>query len=158
MQTKAIFVTVSIFLLLVLGMFIFAHLKSQELDSALDESSTQMPVPTSSPYDYITRIDAVHFYLDGKHTLVGEIPLPTLCDLLEYEAAVVDKSIKIDFSVINNADTCAQVVTKQRFRIDVTAAPEVPIKARFMGRPVELVLTDALPGETPDDFEIFIKG
>lgn len=87
--------------------------------------------------------------------------MPTPCDLLESSARVAEsfpEQIMINFSVINNADFCAQVVTAQRFKVSATASPEATFSAQFMGRPVELNLIPAGAGETPDAFELFIKG
>jgi len=123
-------------------------------------------VPTEQPgevvpYADITRIDAKHYLIDGMHTLVGEVLMPTPCDLLESTAQVMEsypEQVIVDFSVINNAEMCTQVVTAQRFKVDFSASPEAVIRARFMGRDVELNLIPAAAGEKPEDFELFIKG
>ena len=115
-------------------------------------------------FGYITRIDAVQFYEDGTHVFVGEIDMPTPCDLLEADAVVMEsfpEQIVLNFSVINHdADDmlCAQVITPQRFMVEVVASEEATVSAQFMGRSVELNLRESQPGETPDDFELFIKG
>ena len=64
----------------------------------------------------------------------------------------------VDFDVINNADMCAQVITDQRFSVSFDASEEARISAKLEGRQVELNLIPAAEGETPDDFELFIKG
>ena len=113
-------------------------------------------------FAYIERIDAVHFYEDGTHTFVGEIDMPTPCDLLEFGAVVMEsfpEQIRLEFEVVNeDAEMCAQVITPQRFMIEATASEEATVSAQFMGSAIELNLRDPQPGETPDDFELFIKG
>ncbi|MEL6803244.1 MAG: hypothetical protein AAFO91_05580, partial [Bacteroidota bacterium] len=107
------------------------------------------------------RIDGKHFFVDDTHTIVGEIVLPTPCDLLDTAAIVQEtypEQITLDFRVINNADACAQVMTSQRFRVDVVASEDAVFSALFENRVVELNLTPAGPNETPDDFELFMKG
>jgi hypothetical protein len=162
MSQKSIILIVSLFVLIVVGMFIYANLKNQELSEMPEETLTEEVVEEQPlPYPEITRIDAKHYYIDGQHTLVGEINFPTPCDLLEVEAVVMEsfpEQIRLDFDVINNAETCAQVVTPQRFKVEAMASEEATFTAYFMGRMVELNLVPAAEGEVPEDFELFIKG
>ena len=149
----------SLFALIVAGMFIFAYLKKQEVSAPAPVASSTPTVVV--PYADITRIDAKHYFINGVHTFVGEIPFPTPCDLLESTAVVMEsypEQIRLDFTVINNAEMCAQVVTAQRFLVTATASEQATTTATFMGRPVELNLVPAAPGEKPEDFELFIKG
>jgi hypothetical protein len=148
-----------LFVLIVVGMFMFAYLKRSEIKEVAPAPET--PVEEIVPYSDITRVDAHHYYIDGVHTLVGEILFPTPCDLLEAKPIVMEsfpEQVMIDFSVINTAETCAQMVTPQRFKVEFSASPEAVISARFIGRPIELNLTPAAPGEKPEYFEVFIKG
>ncbi|MCA9362338.1 hypothetical protein KC906_03100, partial [Candidatus Kaiserbacteria bacterium] len=73
MSQKSIILVVSLFIIIVAGMFMYANLKKAEL---ADESTPQ-PLPTEQetpvPYPDITRIDAKHYFIDGVHTLVGEV-------------------------------------------------------------------------------------
>lgn len=162
MNQKTIIITVSIFVLIVAGMFTFAFLKRQEVATAPGTTPTATSTATSSDkYASITRINAKHFYIDGVHTLVGEIPMPTPCDLLESTSTVKESNpeqVVVDFSVVNHADYCAAVVTQQRFKVSAKAGPDATFTARFMGRPVMLNIVPAAPGETPDNFELFQKG
>lgn len=159
MNQKTIIMSVALFILIVVGMFAFAYLKKSEVAAPVDEQNTQGEEEVK--YASITRITAKHFYEDGVHTVAGEIPMPTPCDLVEAEARVMESSpeqIAIDFNVINNAEFCAQQVTPQRFKVSATASENATFSATFMGRSVELNLVPPEPGETPDDFELFIKG
>lgn len=159
MDKKSIILVIALFAMIIAGMFIFAYLKRGEI-------AAQPPVETTIPteevmYPEITRIDAKHYYIDGTHTFVGELIMPTSCDLVQGEAAVMEsmpEQIRLDFTVINNADTCAQVMSVQRFKIEAIASAEATVSATFMGREVELNLIPAADGETPDEFELFIKG
>lgn len=141
-------------------MFTFAHLKRVEI---MNDVATTTPQTNAEeiPYSYINQIDAKHYFIDGKHTLVGEIEMPTPCDLVEANAAVAEsypEQVTVNFKVINNAESCATVITPYRFRVDFTASKEAKIKANFMGREVILNLIPASPDEKPEDFEVFIKG
>jgi hypothetical protein len=159
MDKRTITLVVILFLLVVAGMFTFAYLKRGE---QIAVNVPQMPeVNESVAYPEITRIDAKHFFIDGVHTYVGEVMLPTPCDLLDVTSTVMEsypEQIQLDFTVINNSEICSQVVTAARFRVDATASELAVTTARFMGRDIELNLVPALPGETPEEFEIFIKG
>jgi hypothetical protein len=160
MNKQAVIISFTLFILVVVGMFVFAYLKKQELR---EEADVKLPVVEveDDRYGYINRIEGKHFYIDGVHTVVGEIPMPTPCDLLEGDAIVAEsfpEQITLDFKVINNADFCAQIITPQRFKISATASEGAAFKALFNNRMVELNLIEADPGETPEDFELFIKG
>lgn len=159
MSQKSIILIVTLFALIVAGMFMYANLKKAELQ--LEPEVVQTNEPIEVPYPDITRIDVKHYFIDGKHTLVGEVMFPTQCDLLEAEALVMEsypEQVVVNFNVINNAETCAQVVTAQRFKVEFEASQEASITARFMGRDIELNLIPAAEGEVPEDFEVFIKG
>jgi hypothetical protein len=160
MNQKAIVVAISLFLVIIIGMFAFAYMKKQELKN--QQPTPQTTIQTGDvKFASITRIDAKHYFINGVHTYVGEIPLPTPCDLLETSATIAEsypEQIRLEFTVINTAEVCAQVVTNQRFKIDATASEKATVSASFMGRPVELNIVEALAGEKPEDFELFIKG
>ena len=158
MNQKAIIICIALFILIVAGMFGFAYLKKAEVTTPVPEENLPQE---QVEYASITRITAKHFFIDGVHTLAGEIPMPTPCDLLEAEARVMEsfpEQVVVDFSVLNNAEFCAQQVTPARFMVSFTASENASISALFMGRAVEPNLVPPAEGETPDDFQLFIKG
>ncbi len=130
--------------------------------TAVDTDETPVvEVEENGRFGYIERIDAVQFFEDGEHILVGEIEMPTPCDLLEHDHLVREsfpEQVHISFNVINEADMCAQVITPARFQITVTASEEATFTADFMGRDVPLNLRPPAPDESPEDFELFFKG
>ena len=159
MNQRTVIISISLFILIVVGMFTFAYLKKAEVTAPTQEE-VQTPQEEVA-YASITRIDAKHFYIDGVHTLAGEIPMPTPCDLLEADARVAEsfpEQITVEFNVINTAEFCAQVVTPQRFKVSAAASENATFKATLMGREVELNLVPAALGETPENFELYIKG
>jgi len=160
MNTKTIYLIVGLFVLIILGMIIFTMIAQRNINSTTPGNQTgEIPLPTN-PYG-IERIDAKYFYINGVHTIVGMLSLPTPCDLLEGTAQVAEsmpEQITFEFDVINTSDMCAQVVTEQRFRIDATASENASLQVRFMGMPVELNLIQASESESPEDFELFMKG
>ena len=104
MDKRTILLVVSFFLLIVVGMFVFAYLKRAEMVQApVVEAPVEEEVVL---YPNITRIDAKHFFIDGVHTFAGELVLPTPCDLLEVDTVVREsfpEQIVLDFNVINNS-------------------------------------------------------
>ncbi|MCA9355855.1 hypothetical protein KC865_04915 [Candidatus Kaiserbacteria bacterium] len=162
MSQKSIILVVTLFALLVVGMFIYAHLKKGEIQQEAPVDVTPIEkIEDSNKYPDITRVDAKHYFIDGVHTLVGEINFPTPCDLLEAKATIQEsypERVVINFDVINNSDTCVQVVTAQRFKVEASASDSATFSALFMGRNIELNLIPASEGESPDEFELFIKG
>lgn len=158
MTQKQIAIIVVLFLFLIGGMFLFAYLKKTEIQ--INEEPVTSSVEESNAA-LVERINAKHFFIDGTHTLAGTISLPTPCDLLNWDVFVAEsypEQVTVDFSVLNTAESCAAVVTDQRFLVSFDASEDAMITARFMGDLVELNLIPAAPGETPESFELFIKG
>jgi hypothetical protein len=162
MHHRAVVMSVVLFAMIVAGMFFFTYLKKQELQNIPPPKEEPVASPDGQvAYAAVTRIDAKHFFKDGVHTFVGEIPFGTLCELLEVASTVAEsfpEQISLNFSVINESEMCAQVLTNQRFKVEATGSEAATVSATFMGRAVELNLIPAQSGESPDDFELFIKG
>lgn len=160
MNQRSIVLFVVLFVVIVAGMFTFAYLKRSE---QVAPPTTPAPVvdAASSTVPYVTRVDAKHYFVNGVHTFAGIIDMPTPCHLLEAATKVLESNpeqVVIDFTVINNAEVCAQVITPQRFKVEATASREAVIRATWEGVQIELNLIPAAPGESPEDFELFIKG
>jgi hypothetical protein len=158
MNRRAVVLAMALFLVLIAGMFIFAFLQQNEGEPA-DQTGTD--IDTEDRYASIETVTAKHFYEDGVHTLVGEIPMPTPCDLVEADVRVAEsmpEQVMVSFEVVNNAEFCAQVITDQRFMVTATTSADATFSATFNGRPVTINLVDPAPGESPEDFELFIKG
>lgn len=160
MSQKTIGISIALFIMIVVGMFVFAYLKKTEVSNT-PATTVEKEQNGEVKYAAITRITAKHYFEKGVHTLAGEIEMPTPCDLVEADARVMEsfpEQIAIDFNVINNAEVCVQQMTMQRFKVSANASQDATFSATFMGRPVELNLVPAGAGEKPEDFELFIKG
>ena len=165
MNNKNIAIATVLFIVLVIGLFGYTWYQQSQLDAEpVEEPVTngdQADAGDQGRLSYIDQINAKHFFIDGTHTVVGQLTMPTPCDLLEHEVMVAEsypEQITINFTVLNNADTCAQVMTEQRFMVEVTASEEATFSATLEGRPVDLNLVPAAEGETPEDFELYYKG
>lgn len=158
MSNRTIVLFISLFGLIVVGMFLFAYLYQKNIEPV----ATPEPQATTTLNPYgITRIDGKHFYIDGVHTIVGELAMPTPCDLLTTQSMVAEshpEQVTFMFDVVNTSEVCAQVITYQRFKIEAIASDQATLEATFMGEPVALNLVEAEAGETPEEFELFIKG
>ena len=158
-NNKAMILAVVIFAIVVLGMFAFAYWKQKDNKEA---EAPIVPIEQSEErYAGITRIDGKHFFIDDVHTIVGEVAVPTPCDLLDVDVVIAEsfpEQVTLDFKLNNSAEFCAQVVTTQRFMVTAKVSEDATFKALLNNRVVELNLVEAAPGETPDSFELFIKG
>lgn len=139
-------------------MFTYTYVAKDDIAT----STVELPLPEvpADPYN-IDRIEAKHFYRDGVHTIVGELPMPTPCDLIETNAVVAEsmpEQVTFEFTVINTTDTCAAVVTTARFMVQASASNQASLQATFMGKPVSLNLVEALDSESLEDFELYQKG
>lgn len=158
MSNKTIALFIAGFLVLVLGMFGLSYVQKQNsvLEIPLDTS-----VATSTDQYKISRIEAKHFFRNGTHTIVGEITMPTPCDLLTTDARVAEsmpEQVTYKFNVINTTTDCEAKPTKQRFSIVAKASDQANLTATFRGVPVSLNMVEASADETPESYELFIKG
>lgn len=156
MQTRTIILCTALFCALVAGMFIFTYLTQREAPITVSRVATTT-ISTSA----LAPINATHYYVDGVHTFVGQIDMPTPCDLLQAQAVVQEtmpEQVQLNFTTINNDPGCSNVVTAQRFKVEARATKDAIISATLRGVPVELNLTPAPRGELPEQFELFIKG
>lgn len=163
--SKAVRYAVAIIALIVIaagGWYGFKYWQEMKAGTATETPDTQ-----DTDEFTITRLDAKHFYTasEGVHTVAGEVVMPSPCDLLTWNAAILDDGPRavLAFDVINNADDedaagCPQTPTPQRFKIGFAAPQDIEIQAMFKGKPIELNLVPAAEGENPADFELFIKG
>lgn len=160
LQNRAIIAFIALFVLLVAGMFLYTSFKSSQVDSEPSIATDDLEPQSEHTYG-ITQIDGVHYDIDGTHTVHGEVLMPTPCDLLQVDTLVREsfpEQIILEFSVINESETCAQVITPQRYMVEVQASSEATFQATFNGSPITLNLIPAPEGTTPDEFELFIKG
>lgn len=106
------------------------------------------------------RITAKHEFSDGTHIIAGEVSLPTPCHILTTESRVTNEGadVLISFESSTQAETCAQVITPARFKIEFEAREDVVFSALWNGEKAELNLVPVAEGETLDEFELFIKG
>lgn len=166
MDKKSTYIIAGILILAVIG-FIVISFQKTTLDTkpttTLDSASTT--AWENTPAEVIatpkTVINAKHAFKAGTHTVAGEVPLPTPCDILETTAvASADmKQVVVQFvSSVKSGDKCPLDVTPARFKVTAKANIDVLISATLNGQPVTLNLIEAGPNENLDNFELYIKG
>jgi hypothetical protein len=159
LNQRALIIGTVLFFLIVGGMFFYAYEKRTELAQTPTE---QLPAPQPAPEADPVRINAVHFFKDGAHTIVGDIMMPTPCDLLEATATVsgaAPEQVSIAIHTVNHSQTCAQVLTLERFRVDFATSKDAHIEATLDGKKTILNLRDAEPGMKPETLkDLYFKG
>ena len=151
MNKATLFTIVAIIALLLFGWLFFWR---------NDPVATNVVPPKEEIKDSGVRITAKHEYDSGTHIIAGEVGLPTPCHILETRSTVTDTGsvVVLDFIVTTQAESCAQVITPARFKIDVEAQQDAVFSARWNDMRAELNLVPVAEGETLDEFELFIKG
>jgi hypothetical protein len=159
MNQRALLISTVVFITIIGLMFGYAHMKRAELERPSDVAVVTPQLPETSEE---VRVNATHFFENGTHTIVGNLMVPTPCDLIEAAASVAEsmpEQVTISLTTINNDETCAQAMTPQRFRVEFTASQQATIRATLDGKEVILNLRDAEPGTTPDKLEdLYYKG
>ena len=161
MSRTTITILSSLLVLVILGMFAVSYFGTSTIDEVVNDADADLQTEPTDTDSKLSTINAKHFFVDGVHTFVGEIDMPTPCDLLDHEVEVREsfpEQVHINFTVVNSAEMCAQVITPQRFMVAVDASEDATFSATLQGEPVTINLIPAGPDETPEDFELFIKG
>jgi hypothetical protein len=160
MNQRALAIAGLLFALIIGSMFAYSSMKRKELNNQVvtPVSTTPMSADTETML-----VSAVHFFTaPDAHTIVGDISMPTPCDLLKTETQVRESApeqVTIALTTVNNTTECATSVTTQRFRADFTASENASIGLTFDGKEVRLNLRDAEPGTTPEKLgDLYFKG
>jgi len=157
MNQRALVLAGLLFFVIIAAMFGYAYFKKTELatpvDVFIEEEVKENPSVT---------VNGIHFIKDGEHTIVAEVLMPTPCDLIQSDAVVresMPEQVTIALRTINNTETCARVVTPQRFKVTFAASPNAKLSGTLDGKPVILNLRPADPSENPEEIEeFFLKG
>ena len=160
MNQRALALAIVLFVLIIGGMFGYAYLKKNELKQE-GTAFIETPAPVATTTEKM-HVNAIHFFKNGTHTIIGEIVMPTPCDLIRSDVSIASGTpmqASIALTTINNAQTCAQVLTPQRFKSVFQAAKDTRISLMLDGKDADLNLKDADPSQTPDNVdEFFFKG
>lgn len=93
-----------------------------------------------------SKIQALHFFENKKHIVVGQIELPNPCQKLKAEAVVRESSpeqVTILLSSQESGDMCAQVIASAPFEVEFEASKNAKINAMLNNAPINLDLKNA---------------
>ncbi len=166
MDKKSTYIIAGILILAVIGFIVISFQKTTlDTKTPLSPEFASTTAWENTPAETILSpnivITAKHAFLKGTHTIAGEVPLPTACDVLDTTAvASADtKQVVVQFvSSVKTGEKCAPNITPARFKVMVNALNSAVLSATFNGQPVTLNLIEAGPNENLDNFELYIKG
>jgi hypothetical protein len=152
--------------LIAIAALAFLYMQKSKLDDGAANGTplswSETPAVGSSTDSEAERIiTAKHAYKAGKHTVAGEMEVPTPCNILDAHATPSSdgKKVFIEFaSSVKTGDACIQVITPVRFKVTAVGAADAVWSATYNGQPVKLNLIEAGPKEDLDNFELYIKG
>lgn len=92
-------------------------------------------------------ITAQHQFKNGKHTIVGQLPVPSACHTLTAEPFFIGQGsstveIRFKTGTPDASTTCAQVITPRQFQITFDGPPKPSINASVDGTPAQFNLIE----------------
>ncbi len=144
-------------IILIIGIIVFS--RQTTVDNNQNDGNLNVNQETFAPLEIMT---VNHQYLDGTHTIVGTLSLPTPCHSYNATTNTVGDTTEVYLEILepsNDSDTvCAQVITDVTFRVEFEAPENQKISGFLNGKAVILNLFSIPEGENIDDYEMMIKG
>lgn len=156
-MNRNILIAVVVLVVAIALMFGYSYYQEQRLSENADVQEEQMEEEEQD----LVRVNGVHVFRDGTHTILGEVPMPTACHLVEADAVVAESApeqVMIELSTVNNAgedEMCAQVITPQRFQVQFDASAEAEIRGVLDGNEVILNLVEGDPNQDLEELDMF---
>ena len=104
-------------------------------------------------------ISVNHQFEDGKHTIVGNLTLPTPCH--SYNAVPnfqEDGTVVVEITTESSDEMCAQVITDATFRVEFEGDEDLVFMGTLNDNPIIFNVFEVPAGENIDDYESMIKG
>lgn len=142
LKHKGVIGAVIVLLILIFGMAVFAYLERIELESRSPNNITTSNNPDSA---HISKITAEHYFIDGRHTLIGEITFPTSCEILNWNTSIAEsypEQVTVNFSTVSYTSECAPAINVQPFQVEFEASENASIRAQFNKEPIELEIEE----------------
>ena len=158
MNKKATIIAVVLFGLIVVGMFVASYILKQKVNK-IDQQPTIVTEEVVAP----VRINGVHTFLDGKHTVLAELETNSTCALVESRADVTkgtpDRAV-VNLSIVERDNAgCEKKPTTRRFIISFEAGKDAKITATIDSKEAILNLVEQDPSKTLNiDDDFFFKG
>lgn len=159
--SKKIIVSIIVLVILIIGLTLYWQFLGP--NSAAKKQAAQVINSQQEEQEQKELITALHQFANGRHTIAGEVNLPTPCHILNQNvtvtSAAIPEHINIDYVTTSKDESlCAQVLTSTRYKIDFIASEQAVITATWNGKPADLNLIPVAAGESLDNFDVFIKG
>ena len=159
MNQRAVFLAGTIFVLIVIGLFVFAYFAVQK--QKISEVVTPAVERREDRTDPV-RITGLHVFKDGTHSVLGELQVSNTCTLVNAETATGATSPGTTIvltSIESTGSLCEQKTSSQRFLVSFKGPEDATITATFNGNPAILNLVEGDPSKALKiDDEFFIKG
>jgi hypothetical protein len=156
---KTISIIIVILLVIVIVMAVKSLLEKEPVtnsDNISPERQEAIEEGDNRPED---TLNVKRQHIDGTHTFVGTIILPTPCN--SYNAEVVSGNpaeIKITINELGPAETCIAVTDPRDFKVSYQAPFEQEFIITINGTEYNLNLFEVPEDENIDTVELYIKG
>jgi len=158
MNKKATIIATSLFVLIIVGMFAASFILRQKVTNV-----AEAPIVATEEIVEPLRINGVHTFSNGKHTVLAELETGSTCALVETTSNVTkgarDEAI-INLQIIESDDAnCVRQPTMRRFLISFEAGKDAHITAKVDSNDAILNLVEQDSAKTLDiNDEFFFKG
>jgi len=143
--------------LLVIAIFsIGAYLNNKNKQESLDQNR-QEAINSEIQRPSIT-VNVKHQFVEGIHTFVGVLELPTPCDKISSKVVKEQGETIIDLVYASTSEICAQVITEKEFTVTFAGEVNENIIARLNGELVNLNIYEIDSKQNIYEVKIFNKG
>lgn len=149
MNKKAIILSLTLCIALIVGMYVFAYLWREEYRRAAysEEVATSMlsPIATASaPHE----ISAIHSYSEetGAHTIQGFVPTDAACSAVTYSIVSSEGTARTRILFEDHElpqESCSNPQALREFSISFNAMQDTQIEAAIGEKEVPLILTES---------------
>lgn len=157
MNKKTIIIVLVILVIIILITAFQSYFRSDQTEVV------EIPVNTGNePGEVMETVTALHQFENGKHVVAGELNLPTPCHVLNSEVIIAESMpeqvlVNLNHTTLDDG-LCAQVITPAKYKVEFNASERAVIRGAVNGTPVQFNLVEVGPGESLEDFEVYIKG
>lgn len=132
-------IAVGCIILLAAGIFGYTIYTHRTTTPSATSTPEMMPPASNTAGEVIT---AQHQFKNGKHFIVGQLPVPSACHTLTAEPFFIGQgssTVEIRFTTVapDASTTCAQVVTPKQFQVTFDGPPKPAMSALIDGRPAQ---------------------
>lgn len=149
---KLVWSIVGIVAILLIGAGFYFSSKTAEVTPVVGENEEDAIAPVT--------LDVKHQYINGTHTILGVVDLPTPCHSLQASQTLnKDATVAtIALQSTSTAEVCAQVISPKTFKTQFTGPINMDIVATFNGKSLNLNIFEVPANADIHTFEIYTKG